>query len=211
MACEKHQKDFVSNCSGCLKPLCPECVSIEREKRTYCFQCAMALSFKEEAQRREQEGIKEERLQEQASRKKGRLKKVLLYLALTIIVVEVGIVIAGRFFGHGRPPVRTAATVKQQQEYDYSACVANLAGLNSAVKIYKREKQGNSPPSLTSLVGRFFKVEPLCPTTGKAYHFTPIDGSYKIFCPNPEMHLKKSLYIESNVGLMVEAMTGGNQ
>lgn len=210
MACEKHNKDYVNNCYSCLKPLCPECASISRENRTYCFQCAMNLSLKVEAERRELQTQAEEQKEEKAEKRKRLTKKILLYIGLGIILLEVGIIMAGRFLGHNHPgSLSQIDTVKQKQEYDFLACMANLGGLNSAVKLYKKEHSGASPPSLTFLIAQYFKVEPLCPSTGKTYIFSSNNDGYKISCPNPAAHAKKNLFVESSMGLKVEDLPGG--
>lgn len=210
LSCEKHNKAFVYNCYKCLKPLCPECVSISRQNQHYCFQCAMALSLQEETERQKAENQEAEQVLAQAGKKKLQAKKILLYLAIGIIILEVGVIIAGRFWGHGHPRILPPPiNAQQQQEYDLSACVANLAGLNSAVKLYKKEHQEASPPSLTSLSVKYFKVEPTCPITNKPYLFSSNNGSYKILCPNPTAHAKKNLYFESSLGLVTEELPGG--
>ena len=40
MKCEKHRKDFLSNCFWCGKKVCDLCILKSDRKKVYCEQCA---------------------------------------------------------------------------------------------------------------------------------------------------------------------------
>ena len=141
MKCSYHpQKDAVSKCSLCEKPLCTECAGFEEKGDVVCSRCSILSAARDAAQGiGEREEEREERMQARG-RKKSRVSLIFI-LALTVVVVAVNLY----FYLSIDAPGAT--------EFDPNKNSALTAVLiNDAIQDYARDHKEQFPEKLSDLL-----------------------------------------------------------
>lgn len=178
MKCAYHpNKEAVTRCSLCQKPLCEECASSADGKDVVCSRCSILEAARDASQgvdeRREE--MEEKRLSRQArSKRKSRILTVAL-LALSVLVL------AGNLYFYLK--VRAPAA-REFDPYEDLMVTADL--VNDAILDYARDHNGKVPENLSDLPARYLPSEKIDSSVLAKLSYTRIsDDAYELRAADP--------------------------
>jgi len=150
MKCAYHSdKDAVTKCSQCLKPICDECVLSGRDKDALCSHCAILMAAKD-AYRIVDELREKREAKRQAIKAKGKRNRALL-LVVTFLVAAV---LVANFF------LYIEVSTPNIKEFDPYQDLALTAGLiNTAITNYAKDHEGKLPNKLNDIPRNYMPSE----------------------------------------------------
>ena len=155
MKCAYHsQKEAVSHCSMCRKPLCEECGGQTSGDRVVCSRCA-ALSAAHAAANGEDERqtVHEEKKIEAA--KKGKKPHV----AMMLVVILAVLVLLANVYMYMGPDVPRAV---EFDPHEHPLITADL--INDGIGDYAAEHGGKFPSDLKGLLPKYIPYEKITPS-----------------------------------------------
>lgn len=183
MKCTYHpNKDAVTKCSQCHKPLCGECAASGKDKDVVCSRCAILVAAQDASlgidQRiKEKEGKKQER--EIRKKRKSKIwavsQLVIIAACIAIIAIQVPRLISTF---EEEKPIRygTYSTDAQTDQ-----CIKNLW------RISKLLQEGKLPGK-----------DIVCPASKKPYVVTETEGDMVVRSPNPQLYGFKEIRVSKN-------------
>ena len=155
MKCAYHpQKEALSHCSMCRKPLCEECGEQKSGDSVLCSRCA-ALSAAQDAANGEDERRTAHEEKQIEAAKKGKRPHV----AMTVIVILAVLVLLANVYMYMGPDV---SGVVQFDPYQHPLLTADL--INDGIGDYSAEHEGKFPADLTSLLPKYIPYEKITPS-----------------------------------------------
>lgn len=180
--CYKHaDRDSVSDCTGCKKHICEECIELKEGDKSFCYDCAINRHISDYRDKSEYDDQKAF----DAGDEKGfstwfkvfaPLLSVLIIASLVLIVYE-----------HMSKEGIARYSAEQETIWDRDECILTLQALRVFLSEHK-DNYGDYPLSLED-IEEIARSEALaCPSTGEIYRYEKTAGGYSLFCPNPELH-----------------------
>ena len=155
MKCAYHpQKEALSHCSMCRKPLCEECGEQKSGDSVLCSRCA-ALSAAQDAANGEDERRTAHEEKKIEAAKKGKRPHV----AMTVIIILTVLVLLANVYMYMGPDV---SGVVQFDPYQHPLLTADL--INDGIGDYAAEHGGKFPPDLTGLLPKYIPYEKITPS-----------------------------------------------
>jgi len=167
MKCAYHsQKEAVSHCSMCRKPLCEECGGQTSGDRVVCSRCA-ALSAAHAAANGEDERQTAHEEKKSEAAKKGKKPHVAM---IAVIILSVIVLLANVYMYMG-PNV---PDLDAFDPYKYPLLTADL--INDGIEAYAGDHEGQFPGRLVDLIGKYLPYEKITPSVLDMF-------SYRRFSP----------------------------
>ncbi|MBW2354264.1 MAG: B-box zinc finger protein [Deltaproteobacteria bacterium] len=179
MKCAYHsQREAVTRCSRCDKPLCEECAPFNKEGKVVCSRCAILDAAHDASvgvdERREER--EEKRLSIEA---KARRKSRVLMLAVLVLTV---IVLAGNFYFYLKVK---APAVKEFDPYEEMVITADL--INEALMDYAGDHGGKFPERLLDIPAKYMPSEKITPSVLERFSYTRLSPeSYELRVKDPK-------------------------
>jgi hypothetical protein len=155
MKCPTHpNEDAIAICARCKKLLCDICAVPQRDGSSLCDQCAMLSTLQQMGERvEEKQATKEEKEKLEKDKKKKRA------IVRNLIIICVGMVIAGvelfYYFQISKP---------EAEEFIPSEDPATMTMIiDQAIQDYKRNNGGILPFKLTNLLGTYLPADKIGP------------------------------------------------
>ena len=150
MKCAYHSdKEAVTKCAQCLKPICEECVLSGRGKEALCSRCAILMAA-HDAYRIVDELREKREAKRQAMEAKGKRNRALL-LVVTFLVAAVLVANFFLYIEVGTP------NIKAFDPYQDLALTAGL--INTAITNYARDHEGKLPNKLNDIPSNYIPSE----------------------------------------------------
>jgi len=165
MKCAYHpQKDAVTKCSQCQKPLCEECAASVIDKEAVCSRCAILVAAQDASlgvdERREEREDKR-----QAIEAKGKKKsRVFLIVVLSFAAI---VLIANLYFYLKSPDIPNAS------EFDPYEDLLDTADLiNDAIIDYANDHGSKFPEKLADIPRKYFPSEKITSAVFQKFSYT---------------------------------------
>jgi len=165
MKCAYHpQKEAVTKCSQCRKPLCNECAASGKDREVVCSHCAILLSAQDASfgvdDRREEREDKRQAL-EAKGKKKSRV------FLLVVISFAVVVLIANLYFYLKSPDIPDAKRFDPFEDLELTAAL-----INDAVIDYANDHGGKFPEKLDNIPGKYMPSEKITSSVLEKFSYT---------------------------------------
>jgi hypothetical protein len=164
MKCTYHpNKDAVTKCSQCQKPLCDECAASGNDQEVVCSRCAILLAAQDASLGVDERGEERED-KRQAMEAKGKRKSRVLLL---VVVSFAAIVLIANLYFYLKVDVPDA---KEFDPYEDLELTADL--INDAVVDYAEGHGGRFPEKLRDIPAKYLPSEKITSSVFEKFSYT---------------------------------------
>jgi len=181
MKCAYHpQKEAVSSCGVCRKPLCEECGGQKGGTNVLCNRCAALSAAHDAANGEAERQLKHEEKKTEAARKDKKT-----HVAMIVIIILAVLVLLANVYMYVGPNVPDVAEFDPHQ---YPLLTADL--INDGIEDYAADHGGQFPENLKGLLGKYIPYEKVTPAVLDVF-------SYRRFTPTSyELRFKDQNNVE---------------
>jgi hypothetical protein len=172
----------VTECEGCGRPLCGDCIESEEDGKAFCYDCALERQLSDFQDRGVVEA-EEIASREEAAKGYSLGFKILASILSLLILAGAGFTIYYYLSRGGA----AEASPEQEVVWNRDECMLTMQEIRTALDAYKAD-HGSFPGSLQQLGPEYLDIEAVCPLTGAPYEYEASGGGYTISCPNPGEH-----------------------
>jgi len=172
MKCAYHpQKDSVSSCGMCRKPLCEECGGQKEGANVLCSRCAALSAARDAVNGEDERQVKHEEKKTEAA-KKGKKPHV----AMIVIVILAVLVLLANVYMYLGPSAPDAVQFDPHQD---PLLTADL--INNGIEDYAQDHGGEFPHKLTDLLGKYIPYEEITSSVFNMFSYSrPTPTSYEL-------------------------------